>query len=140
MADNMLAQEPVIRLTTFMLILALMVAWEWIRPRRPLAIHRAIRWPSNLGVVVVDTILVRLAFPTAAVGIALLAEARGWGLFQALPLPPWLEVLAAVILLDLVIYLQHVLFHKVPMLWRLHRMHHADLDVDVTAGLVRRRN
>ena len=84
---------------------------------------------------VVDTLLVRILFPTAAVGVALVAEAHGLGLFNVLPLPAWIGVVASVILLDLAIYFQHVLFHAVPVLWRLHRMHHADLDIDVSTGL-----
>jgi sterol desaturase/sphingolipid hydroxylase (fatty acid hydroxylase superfamily) len=82
-----------------------------------------------------DTLLVRLVFATAPVGMALLAETHGWGLFHALEAPAWLAVVASVILLDLAIYLQHVLFHAVPVLWRLHRMHHADLEFDVTTGV-----
>jgi len=85
--------------------------------------------------VVVDTVLVRILFPTTAVGLALTAHARGIGLFNVVPLPAWIGVVASVILLDLAIYFQHVLFHAVPMLWRLHRMHHADLDIDVSTGL-----
>ena len=95
----------------------------------------ASRWPSNLGVVVVDTLLVRLVFPVTAVGLALVAEAHGWGLFNEITLPVWIAVFASVVLLDLAIYFQHVLFHAVPALWRLHRMHHADLEFDVTTGL-----
>jgi sterol desaturase/sphingolipid hydroxylase (fatty acid hydroxylase superfamily) len=83
---------------------------------------------------VLDTVLVRLLFPTTAVGLALVAEAQGWGLFHALALPIWVSVPLAVLALDLAIYLQHVLFHAVPALWRLHRMHHADLEFDVTTG------
>jgi len=134
LAEILLAHEPAIRLGAFAGIFALMALWELVAPRRRQAIGRLWRWPSNLGVVVLDTLLVRLAFPTAAVGVALLAETRGWGLFPGLNAPPWLAVIAAVILLDLAIYLQHVLFHAVPALWRLHRMHHADLEIDVTTG------
>jgi sterol desaturase/sphingolipid hydroxylase (fatty acid hydroxylase superfamily) len=112
-----------------------MVVWELVGPRRKQAIARGMRWPSNLGVVVVDALLVRLVFPITAVGLALVAEAHGWGLFNAITLPVWIAVVASVILLDLAIYLQHVLFHAVPALWRLHRMHHADLEFDVTTGL-----
>ena len=83
----------------------------------------------------VDTLLVRILFPTTAVGLALLAEARGFGLFNVVALPAWVAVVASVVILDLAIYLQHVLFHAVPALWRLHRMHHADLEFDVTTGL-----
>jgi sterol desaturase/sphingolipid hydroxylase (fatty acid hydroxylase superfamily) len=116
-------------------VLALMALWELRAPRRPQAIDRRVRWPNNLGVVVVDTLVLRLLFPTAAVGIALIGEGRGWGLLNNLALPAWIEIVAAVVLLDLVIYLQHVLFHAVPALWRLHRMHHADLEFDVTTGV-----
>jgi len=86
-------------------------------------------------VAVLDTALGRIVAPTGAVGFALFAEERGWGLFNLAALPAWLEMLLALFLLDLAIYLQHRLFHHVPVLWRLHRMHHADLDVDVTTGV-----
>src|SRR3982074_907622 len=112
-----------------------MAAWEFIGPRRSQTIGRGWRWPNNLGVVAVDTLLVRILFPTTALGMALVAEAHGLGLFNVVQLPSWFGVLASVILLDLAIYFQHVLFHAVPVLWRLHRMHHADLDIDVTTGL-----
>jgi sterol desaturase/sphingolipid hydroxylase (fatty acid hydroxylase superfamily) len=131
----MFALEPLIRMGAFAGVLTLMALWELRAPRRPQAISRRVRWPNNLGVVVVDTLVLRLLFPTAAVGIALLGEDRGWGLFNNLALPGWVEIVAAVVLLDLVIYLQHVLFHAVPALWRLHRMHHADLEFDVTTGV-----
>ena len=135
MTDTLLAQEPLIRLGAFTGILAVMVLWEWLSPRRNQEIGRTRRWPGNLGIVALDTVVVRLVFPAAAVGTALLAEARSWGLFQSLEAPTWLVIAMSVILLDLAIYLQHVLFHAVPVLWRLHRMHHADLEFDVTTGL-----
>jgi sterol desaturase/sphingolipid hydroxylase (fatty acid hydroxylase superfamily) len=135
MLQGLLAAEPLIRLGAFAGVLALMALWELLAPRRPQAIGRKTRWPSNLGVVVVNTLVLRFLFPTAAVGMALLGESRGWGLLNNLPLPDWIEIIAAVVLLDLVIYLQHVLFHAVPVLWRLHRMHHADLEFDVTTGV-----
>jgi sterol desaturase/sphingolipid hydroxylase (fatty acid hydroxylase superfamily) len=134
LSDILLAHEPMIRLGAFAGILALMALWELWAPRRHQVIGRLRRWPSNLGIVVLNTLLVRLAFPSAAVGLALLAESRGWGLLPALGAPPWLAIATAVVLLDLAIYLQHVLFHAVPVLWRLHRMHHADLEFDVTTG------
>jgi len=133
--DTLLAQEPLIRLGAFTGILAVMVLWEWLSPRRNQEIGRTRRWPGNLGIVALDTVVVRLVFPAAAVGTALLAEARSWGLFQSVEAPTWLVIAMSVILLDLAIYLQHVLFHAVPVLWRLHRMHHADLEFDVTTGL-----
>ena len=134
MSDIFLVNEPFVRLLAFAGIFAAMAAWEVLAPRREQKLARGMRWPSNIGVVVVDTILVRLVFPTTAVGLALLAEAREWGLFHALGLPMWASVPLAVIALDLAIYLQHVLFHAVPALWRLHRMHHADQEIDVTTG------
>ena len=124
MTDTLLAQEPLIRLGAFTGILAVMVLWEWLSPRRNQEIGRTRRWPGNLGIVALDTVVVRLVFPATAVGTALLAEARSWGLFQSLEAPTWLVIAMSVILLDLAIYLQHVLFHAVPVLWRLHRMHH----------------
>jgi sterol desaturase/sphingolipid hydroxylase (fatty acid hydroxylase superfamily) len=131
----LLSNEPIIRLAVFAGILAGMVLWELLAPRRAQVIGRTRRWPGNIGVVLVDTLLVRLAFPISAVALALLVEQRGWGLFHAFQVPTWLAVVLGVILLDLAIYLQHVLFHAVPALWRLHRMHHADLEFDVTTGI-----
>jgi sterol desaturase/sphingolipid hydroxylase (fatty acid hydroxylase superfamily) len=129
-----LPNEPYIRLGAFLGIFALMALWEFMAPRRPLSVSRWVRWPNNLAITAVNTALVRVIFPTAAVGLALVAEARGWGLLNAWALPQWLKVAAAVVALDLIIYLQHVMFHAVPAFWRLHRMHHADLDIDVTTG------
>jgi sterol desaturase/sphingolipid hydroxylase (fatty acid hydroxylase superfamily) len=135
MPDFLLANEPTIRLSAFLGILVVMAAWEVAAPRRRREIPRLLRWTNNLGVVVVDTILVRLTFPVAAVGLALVAAERGWGVFNVIEAPVWVAFIVSVVVLDLVIYLQHVLFHAVPALWRLHRMHHADLDFDVTTGL-----
>jgi sterol desaturase/sphingolipid hydroxylase (fatty acid hydroxylase superfamily) len=135
MRDTLFAYEPVIRLAAFGGVFVAMAVWELLGPRRKQVIGRTWRWPNNLGVVAVDTLLVRILFPTAAVGFALLAEARGFGLFNMVALPAWIGVVASVLILDLAIYLQHVLFHAVPALWRLHRMHHADLEFDVTTGL-----
>ena len=134
MSDILLTNEPLIRLTAFAGIFAVMAAWEILAPRRDQKLGRGTRWPSNIGIVVLDTVLVRLVFPTTAVGLALVTEGRGWGLFLALDVPAWASVPLAVAALDFAIYLQHVLFHAVPALWRLHRMHHADLDIDVTTG------
>ena len=135
MRDAVLLYEPHIRLGAFAAVFALMALWEMIEPRRRQAIGRAWRWPNNLGVVLVNTLLLRLVFPTTAVGVALLAETQGWGLLNVLAVPAWAAVVGAVAVLDLAIYLQHVLFHAVPALWRLHRMHHADLEFDVSTGL-----
>lgn len=134
MTDLLLNNEPLIRLAFFLGILVAMAVWEVAAPRRRREIPRLLRWTNNLGVVVVDTIAVRLTFPIVAVGLALLAEQRDWGLLNALAVPAWIAIPVSVIALDLVIYLQHVMFHAVPALWRLHRMHHADLEFDVTTG------
>lgn len=130
-----MAHEPLIRGSIFALILLVMAAWEFIAVRRSQRHHRIQRWPSNLLIVVLDTLLVRVIFPLAAVGVALLSMEQGWGLFNLSSLPLWLTVLASIIVLDLAIYFQHRLFHAVPWLWRLHRMHHSDLEFDVTTGL-----
>ena len=135
MPDLLLSHEPLLRLAAFAGVLAAMAAWEVLAPRRDFRVGRLRRWPGNMALVVLDTLLVRLAFPLTAVGLALLAEQREWGLLNALAVPAWLAVPAAVILLDLAVYLQHVMFHAVPVLWRLHRVHHADLDFDVTTGI-----
>ena len=135
MPELLLANEPLIRISFFIGILVTMAAWEIAAPRRRREISRLLRWTNNLGVVVVDTILVRLTFPIVAVGFALLAEERGWGLFNVFEVPTSLAFAVSLLALDLAIYLQHVMFHAVPVLWRLHRMHHADLEIDVTTGL-----
>ena len=133
--ETIFAAEPQLRLGVFLGVLAIMALWELLAPRRRRDIPRVIRWSNNLALVVIDTIVLRLTFPILAVGLAIMAQERGWGLFNIVEVPAWVAVLASVILLDLVIYLQHVMFHAVPALWRLHRMHHADLDFDVTTGL-----
>jgi sterol desaturase/sphingolipid hydroxylase (fatty acid hydroxylase superfamily) len=133
--DIILSNEPLVRLIAFGAVLTAMAVWELAAPRRKQELERKSRWPGNLGIVLLDTLLVRLLFPMGAVAVALAAEARGWGLFNAIAVPLWLAIPAGVILLDLAIYFQHVLFHAVPALWRLHRMHHADLAFDVTTGV-----
>ncbi|MCL6608564.1 MAG: sterol desaturase family protein [Geminicoccaceae bacterium] len=135
MADFLLSQEPLVRGGVFLLVLAVMAAAEVASPRRRREIPRVLRWTNNLALVVLDTAVLRLVFPVLAVGFAAIAQARGFGLFNTLEAPAWLAVAASIVILDLVVYLQHVLFHAVPGLWRLHRVHHADLEIDVTTGL-----
>jgi sterol desaturase/sphingolipid hydroxylase (fatty acid hydroxylase superfamily) len=135
MPDTILAAEPALRLTAFGGVLLAMMVWELASPRRRREIPRLVRWTNNLALVVIDTAVLRLAFPLLAVALALWAQESGWGLFNLLGAPLWLAVPLSVLLLDLAIYGQHVLFHKVPVLWRLHRVHHADLEFDVTTGL-----
>lgn len=127
--------EPQIRLAFFIGVLVAMALWEAVAPRRVLTSSKPVRWLSNLALVVLNSLLVRLVFVLGAVGIALEAQAQGWGLFNVLAVPSWLAVLLSVLALDLAIYGQHVLFHAVPVLWRLHLVHHADRDIDVTTGL-----
>jgi sterol desaturase/sphingolipid hydroxylase (fatty acid hydroxylase superfamily) len=135
MTESLLATEPQLRLIVFLGVLVAMAVWELAAPRRRQEIPRVIRWTNNLGLVVIDTIVLRLSFPILAVGLAVIAQDRGWGLFNIIEAPGWFAVLVSIVILDLVIYLQHVMFHAVPALWRLHRMHHADLEFDVTTGL-----
>ena len=126
--------EVSLRLGFFFGIFGVMAIWEIVAPRRTLMVSKTIRWTNNLGIVLLNTMLLRLLFPAAAVGMAVFAENNGWGLFNYLSAPFWLAVIVSVIAMDFVIYLQHVLVHAVPALWRLHRVHHADLDYDVTTG------
>lgn len=126
--------ETVIRLSAFFGILAVMACWEVIAPRRRLTMPKQRRWAANLSVVVMNSLLLRLLFAAGAMGAAAVAAQQGWGLLNMGNGPAWLNWLLAVVLLDLALYLQHVLFHAVPALWRLHMMHHADLDMDVTTG------
>jgi len=129
-----LSHEPAIRLGVYLGLLILLMLAEAVLPRRPLGNPRWRRWPGNLGIAALNSVLVRLIVPGAAVGIALWAERAGLGLFNMAAAPGWLAVGASMLALDLVIYGQHVAFHKVAPLWRLHRMHHADTDIDVTTG------
>ena len=134
MGELLLNNEVAIRLGFFSAIFALMTGWELLAPRRMGQVKRRLRWPSNIGIVVLNTLLLRFVMPTTAVALALACEAAGWGLLQQFDLPLWLACVLAIVCLDLAIYLQHIMFHAVPVLWRLHRMHHADLAFDVTTG------
>ena len=137
MRDLILSHEPAIRLSFFLGVLAFMALWEALAPRRPAPLGRWARWPSNLGIVALNTVLVRLLLPTTAVALAMVGEREGWGFLHHAGLPGWLALTLAVIALDLVVYLQHVMVHAIPALWRLHRVHHADLHFDVTIGVRR---
>lgn len=127
--------EIAVRLGFFFGVLFIVALWELLALRRPLTVRKGLRWASNLGLVALNVVVVRLIVPITAVGAALVCESRGWGLFQMLDGPAWLEIGLAVVAFDLAIYLQHVMFHALPVLWRLHMVHHADLDFDVTTGL-----
>ena len=138
MSDVLLQHEATVRSAFFAGLLVFFGVWEWWAPRRQLRASKPVRWLNNLAIVVVNTLVVRAFFPLLAVGLAAMAQAQGWGVLNqpgvVAALPGWLRVLLALLVLDLAIYLQHVMFHAVPALWRLHRMHHTDLDIDVTTG------
>jgi sterol desaturase/sphingolipid hydroxylase (fatty acid hydroxylase superfamily) len=127
--------EPLVRLACFVGVLVAMAFWEAAAPRRKLVASRPARWLSNLGLVAINTVLLRVAFVLGLAGVAAEAAKHQWGLLNNVALPLWLQAALAVVLLDLAIYLQHVLFHAVPLLWRLHMVHHADPDFDVTTGV-----
>jgi sterol desaturase/sphingolipid hydroxylase (fatty acid hydroxylase superfamily) len=132
--DLILQNEMVIRLGFFFCIFAVMAIWEVITPRRALTVSKAVRWANNLGLVLFNSFILRLIFPAAAVGMAAFASEQGWGIFNYYDVSPVIAVAVSVVAMDLIIYLQHVMVHAVPALWRLHRVHHADLDFDVTTG------
>jgi sterol desaturase/sphingolipid hydroxylase (fatty acid hydroxylase superfamily) len=133
--DELIANhEATIRLGSFLGVFALMALWEILAPRRTLTQPKGSRWLNNIGLVVFNTSLLRVVFPMAAIGVAEYAQLMQWGLFNLFEVHPAIALLVSIIVLDAVIYLQHVMFHAVPLLWRLHRVHHADLDFDVTTG------
>jgi sterol desaturase/sphingolipid hydroxylase (fatty acid hydroxylase superfamily) len=127
--------EPLIRLGIFAGLLLLFAGWELWKPRRPRRWPRGGRWRVNFGLVAVDSVVLRIFFPLAATGVAIFAQEQGLGLFHHAPMPAIAGIVLAVILLDFIVYWQHRLFHKIPLLWRLHRVHHADLELDVSTGL-----
>ena len=134
LTEFILENEKGIRLGFFFGVLIIMALWEIFAPRRALTVSKALRWANNLGLVFFNSFLLRLIFPAAAVGLAALAEQNVWGLFNNWQVPFLIAVVVSVIAMDFFIYLQHVMVHAVPMFWRLHRVHHADLDFDVTTG------
>ncbi len=134
MTDWIMSNEPVIRLGFFAGIFGLMAIWEVIAARRELITGKGRRWVGNLSLVALDTLIVRLLFPTAALGMASMVQDLEWGVLNVVSVPYWSAVLISIVMLDLAIYLQHVMFHALPALWRLHMVHHADLDLDVTSG------
>ena len=135
-AADFLTQADAIRFSVFAVIIVLMGLWEWRWPRRQRVVpySRRSRWPSNFGITALNGAAAGVLIPLGAVGVALLAQRQGWGLFNLLPAPGWLAFVLSIMLLDLTIYLQHLLLHAIPVLWRIHRMHHADLDLDVSSG------
>lgn len=130
-----LTHEATIRLGAFLSVLTIMGVWELVAPRRELTARKTPRWATHLGLVALNTFMARLVLPVTAVTAAATAEGAGWGALRQVAWPDWVEIALALVALDLIIYASHVLFHRVPLLWRLHRVHHADLDLDVTSGV-----
>lgn len=132
--QDILAFEPHIRLSAFFGVFAVMAIYELFAPRRALTVSKGLRWFSNLGIVVLNTAIARVVLPMAPVAFAVLCAERGWGVLNLLEGPLWFEVVFAIVIMDFAIWLQHVMVHAIPVLWRLHRLHHADQDYDVTTG------
>jgi len=135
MNEYILVHEPAIRFGFFVAVLALIGFWEWIAPRRPYRTSKRTRWLFNLGIVLIDTLAVRLVFPGTVIYVASLNESSGGGFLIPSGLPYWLSILIGIMLLDFTIYVQHAMFHAFPIFWRLHMMHHTDLDFDTTTGV-----
>lgn len=132
--DFILANEIQIRLGFFFGVFILMALWEWRAPRRKLLLPKLMRWSNNIALVALNSVVLRLLFPAAAVGMAAFAEQQGWGMLNYFDVALYIAVPVSIILMDGAIYLQHVMVHAVPALWRLHRVHHVDPDFDVTTG------
>ena len=132
--DFIMNNEVPLRLGFFFGAFAVMALWELAAPRRALRLSRAVRWVNNLGLVFFNSFVLRLLFPAAAVGMTVLAAEQGWGIFNYYQVPEAVAIVMSIIAMDFIIYLQHVMVHAVPVLWRLHRVHHADPDYDVTTG------
>ncbi len=135
MPTDLLAYYVPVRLGAFVALLAIIGTAETLAARRRPTAPRAPRWVNHLAVIAIGTAAVRLVFPLAALELSVLAAARGWGLLHVLAAPAWLALPLSLLALDFAIYLQHVMFHAVPVLWRLHRMHHTDVNFDVTTGI-----
>ena len=134
MNEYILTNEAAIRAASFFGIFIVVALWELVGPRRKLSVSKGLRWINNLGIVFFNTLLLRFLVPLMAVGLAIMAEEENWGLLNNIAINSYVKMFLAVLILDLIIYLQHVMFHTFPLLWRLHRMHHTDLDFDVTTG------
>ena len=135
MLSPILDNQFAVRLGALLLIVLVVAIWEVLRPRRPLSISKPLRWTNNWLISVLNTVLLSLVFPVMAVGVAMIADERNWGLFNVLDVPELVSIPLFVLVFDFTIYWQHRLYHLVPVLWRLHRMHHADPDFDVSTGI-----
>lgn len=135
MTDWLINNESLVRVTVFLLVLVCMAMLEYLSPARELTLSRWIRWRANLSLMLVNSLVLRFLVPFAAVASAIWATERGIGLFNTIDLPYFFVIGISIIALDLIIYLQHSLMHQLPVLWRLHQVHHADVDMDVTTAL-----
>lgn len=135
MKSFIIFHESSIRLFFFLSILSVMALYELWKPKRSLTAPKLNRWLNNLTIVSLNTLIIRLIFSTATVGVAYFVETNRWGFFSYYHLPFWITFIGSIILLDLAIYWQHRVMHAIPLLWRIHRVHHADLDIDVTTGI-----
>ncbi len=131
----LLGDELTIRLGFFLAVFTLLSIGEKLAPRRRLTTPKFGRWGRNLFLLGLNPASVRLVFPLLPVGMAIVARQNGWGFLNSASIPYWMKVAVSVVALDFVIYLQHVLHHAIPALWRLHMVHHADLDFDLTTGV-----
>ena len=132
--EFVMSYEKEIRMAFFFGMLAIIGLWEILAPKRALTVSKTVRWVNNLGLVFFNSFIVRLVFPVAAIGVAATAQENSWGLLNNIEMPVWVAAVLAIVIMDLVIYIQHVMVHAIPVLWRLHRVHHADPDYDVTTG------
>ena len=130
-----MTHESAIRLLSFLLIFIMVALWEYFKPRRTLTTSKKWRWFNNLSITIINPIVLYLVLPIYAVEMTMIAQSNGWGFLNQFNMPYLIAFCIGFIVMDLVIYLQHVMFHSVPLLWRLHMMHHADLDIDLTTGL-----
>jgi len=131
----LLDHESVIRLGFFVGAFALLAVWEWLAPRRTLQTSKPIRWANNVALAALNIFMVRVLFPLAAVGLAVFVNERGTGLLNMFAVPYALAIVASLAAFDLAVYLIHLAFHTAPVLWRMHRVHHTDVDVDVATGV-----
>lgn len=127
--------ELIVKLAIFFGIFALMAAWEQLAPCRALTVSKGFRWANNLGLVLLNSVVLRLLFPAGGVGVAVFAQQQGWGVLNYYQIPLHASIVISIVAMDFIIYLQHIMMHAVPVLWRLHRVHHADLDYDLTTGV-----
>jgi sterol desaturase/sphingolipid hydroxylase (fatty acid hydroxylase superfamily) len=130
-----LITHDIVRASIFLIVFLLMAGWECIAPRRSPSLDRRQRWPVNLELALLSALLVRFIAPLTVVGVAVAGQSNGWGLMNVVNLPAWIVAITTFVALDLVIFCQHLVFHRVAILWRLHRVHHADMEFDVTTGL-----